>query len=183
MMPGNRWVFLLPFLAFAALLTFLFMQNGKNPTVDTFALLDKPLPGFDLMDLESPGRRLSEKDFAGSPALINVWATWCSSCWAEHDMLLKVAGSRVPVYGVLYKDERDSALAYLQKRGNPFKKIANDAVGSLGLDLGVTGAPETFLVDRQGVIRYHMNGPITDDIWEKILKPRYIALQSSQVAP
>lgn len=91
-------------------------------------------------------------------------------------MLQAIANSGVPIYGVLYKDQRAAALDYLSKHGNPFKQVANDEAGSLGIDLGVTGAPETFLIDAQGIVRYHMDGPIDETIWEHVLKPRYDAL-------
>ncbi len=168
--------YLVPFLLFVALIVFLISQNGRDPDVDTFSLLNKPLPGFSLPDLEHPEHVVNQKLWIGHPYLLNVWATWCNSCAEEHSMLMKISGTGVLMYGVLYKDQRAAAEDYLASKGNPFRQVIDDEVGGFGIDLGVTGAPETFLVDAQGIIRYHMDGPIDDRVWNTVLKPRYQTL-------
>ncbi len=171
-----KLIYIVPLLVFLGLVAFLLTQNGRDPNVDTFSMLNKPLPAFALADLQDPARTLTQASWQGHPYFMNVWATWCTSCAEEHPMLQTIASSGVPLYGILYKDQRETALDYLSKHGNPFQQVANDEAGSLGIDLGVTGAPETFLIDAQGIIRYHMDGPIDQALWEQVLKPRYDAL-------
>ncbi len=175
-MTRLKWIYVVPLLVFAGLVGFLVSQNGRDPSVDTFSLLNKPLPAFTLPDLQHPDQQVSQKQWLGHPYFMNVWATWCNSCAEEHEELRRIAGEGVPIYGVLYKDQRAAALDYLAQKGNPFAQIINDEVGNFGIDLGVTGAPETFLIDAQGVIRFHMDGPVTDTYWQNTLKPRYQAL-------
>ncbi len=167
----KKSLFIVPLLIFIAGMVFLARQNGRNPDVDTFSLLNQPLPAFSLPDLAQPGQQVSPQAWRGHPYLLNIWATWCTACAQEHAQLMRMAQAGVPIYGVLYKDQRNAGLDDLSRRGNPYRQVVSDAVGDFGVDLGVTGAPETLIVDAQGVIRYHMDGPIDEQIWQQQLKP------------
>lgn len=167
----RKLIFILPLLLFVAAMVFLARQNGRNPDVDTFSLLNQPLPNFSLPDLAQPQQRVSPAAWRGHAYLLNIWATWCTACAQEHAQLVRMAGEQVPIYGVLYKDQRSAALDDLSQHGNPYRQVVDDAVGDFGVDLGVTGAPETLIVDAQGIIRYHMDGPIDAQIWQQRLRP------------
>lgn len=173
-------LFTIPLVLFLGLVVLFWSRIGEDPSVLPSARMDKDFPGFALPLLQDPSRQASVADMKGQVALVNVWATWCSSCWAEHKVLLEMAAQGVNIYGINYKDERDAALAYLEKQGNPFRLIVADETGGLGLDLGVTGAPETFLIDAAGVIRFHYAGIITQEYWQKELGPRYKALVAAK---
>ena len=137
------------------------------------ALIGKPFPAFELPDLDNPGRTLNEQALKGKPALVNVWATWCPSCRYEHPVLNKMAEAGVTIYGVNYKDQREPAIAWLRDLHNPYQLNIEDAKGTLGLDLGVYGAPETFFIDAQGIIRHKFVGTIDERIWREQLAPIY----------
>jgi cytochrome c biogenesis protein CcmG/thiol:disulfide interchange protein DsbE len=134
------------------------------------ALFDKPLPAFQLPDLltAAPVSNAALKD---KIVLVNVWATWCPSCLYEHPYLVKLSQQGVVIVGVDYKDEPEKARQWLQEKGNPYLAVVDDRAGSLGLDLGATGAPETYLVDRNGVVRWRYQGPIDERVWTETLQP------------
>ena len=139
------------------------------------ALIDKPLPEFSLPSLGGEGP-LQREDVTGQVALFNVWATWCVSCRVEHPYLQQLADEGVPIYGVNYKDEDNAALRWLAELGDPYVANIADHEGTLGLDLGVYGAPETYLVDAAGVIRYRHVGVVDERVWQQILQPMYLEL-------
>ncbi|MCB1701559.1 MAG: DsbE family thiol:disulfide interchange protein, partial [Halioglobus sp.] len=139
---------------------------------------DRPLPDFNLPVLGQE-RLLQRADLVGEPALLNVWATWCVSCRVEHPYLLQIAASGVPIYGINYKDEDAAAARWLAELGDPYRANIADREGSLGLDLGVYGAPETYLVDAEGVIRYRHVGVVDERVWQTILQPMYQQLSAS----
>ncbi len=143
------------------------------------ALLDKPLPSFNLSTVEDPKRIVTEKDLQGDVALINVWATWCPSCRAEHPYLMKLADEGVLIYGIDYKDDQEEARLWLKNLGNPYQFNINDQIGKLGIDLGVYGAPETYLIDHKGIIRYKHVGVVDDNVWKQDIKPLYDKLKLS----
>ena len=126
---------------------------------------------------------LAREDLLGEPALLNVWATWCVACRVEHPYLQQLADSGVPIYGVNYKDEDGAAGRWLAELGNPYRFNIADRDGTLGLDLGVYGAPETYLLDADGVIRYRHVGVVDERVWETILQPRYLQLAAGGDAP
>ena len=129
------------------------------------------LPVFSVPDLLAPDSTLSTADLAGRPVLLNVWATWCVPCRQEHDQLLRVAATReVEMVGINWRDRRADALRWLERLGNPYTRIGEDADGDLGAALGVTGAPETLLVDAAGVVLYRHVGPLTEDVWRDELR-------------
>ena len=139
----------------------------------------RPLPAFALAPLQPGAPGLAKADLKGRVAMINVFASWCPSCAEEQPMLLQLAsGGAAPIYGVAWLDPPDKTRAWLQEHGDPFARIGEDTSGRLGIDLGVTGAPETFIVDKEGRIRYRQIGPITDETWRTVLQPMISRLQS-----
>jgi cytochrome c biogenesis protein CcmG/thiol:disulfide interchange protein DsbE len=165
----------LPLLLFLGIALFLYRGLFLNPQELPSALIDKPLPAFSLPDLKDGQRLISEKDLKG-PALVNVWATWCPTCKAEHQMLNRLAKAGVVIHGVNYKDDGAAARQWLQDYLDPYQVNVADPQGSLGINLGVYGAPETFLIDAQGIIRHKYVGAIDEKVWREELAPRYQAL-------
>ena len=164
--------FLLPLGIFAVLMIFLVVGLGLNPTVVPSPLIGKPTPNFSLPSLAAPERILTQNDLQGNVTLLNVWATWCVACRAEHEFLMQLASAGdIPIYGVNYKDERAAAINWLDQLGDPYVDSVYDPQGKLALDLGVYGAPETFLLDANGMIVYKHIGPLTSEIWQEKLLP------------
>ncbi len=167
----------LPLVVFA-FLTYLFFQvergveqGAYDPNASPSARMHQPVPDFDLPLVDAPGR-FSRADLPRQIHVLTVWATWCPSCVYEHRELMKLAPVLdVPIYGIDYKDDNAKALAWLEKLGNPYVANIDDAKGRLALDLGVTGAPEQFLVDAQGIIRHHHLGPLDAAVWEREFAP------------
>lgn len=172
----QRLKLFLPLAAFFGLCLFLFRGLQLDPQELPSALIDQPLPDFTLDRLLAEGS-VSRADVVGEVALFNVWATWCVSCRVEHPYLQQLADTGVPIYGVNYKDDDAAARDWLKALGNPYRVNIVDRKGTLGLDLGVYGAPETYFVDRQGVIRYRHVGVIDERIWRGRLEPIYRQLQ------
>lgn len=166
-------VFALPLLAFLAL-AFLFLSRlGENSEELPTALAGKPLPVFSLPSLDG-STHITQDDLRG-PLLINVWATWCPSCYEEHPYLLELAKGGVNIVGLNYKDDSAAARQFLAERGSPYRQVIVDAEGRLGLDLGVYGAPETFVVDEAGVIRHRLVGVVTPENFAAEIAPRLAA--------
>lgn len=170
---GKRF---LPLAAFAALAALLYLGfTLRDPHLLPSALLGKPFPAFDLPLLA--GGRATEAALADQPRLVNVWATWCPTCLAEHAQLLRIrAESGLSIVGVNYKDDPAEALRWLARHGDPYDFNIVDAAGELGVNLGVYGAPESFLLDAGGVVRYKRVGAINDDVWRRELQPALRAL-------
>ncbi|MBA1261677.1 DsbE family thiol:disulfide interchange protein [Stutzerimonas stutzeri] len=169
----KRLLMLLPLAIFLAVAVFLYRGLFLDPSELPSALIDKPLPAFSLPSLEDPERMLSAADFKGEAALVNVWATWCPTCRAEHEMLNQLASQGVVVYGVNYKDDSEAARRWLNELGNPYRLNVEDPEGSLGINLGVYGAPETFLIDKDGIIRHKYVGAIDPRVWREQLAALY----------
>ena len=169
---GPRLKLFLPLILFVGLALFLFRGLSLDPRELPSALIDQPLPEFRLEQLGG-GRELARADVLGEAALFNVWATWCVSCRVEHPYLQQLADSGVPIYGINYKDEDRAAQRWLDELGDPYRLNIADREGSLGVDLGVYGAPETYLVDAEGVIRYRHVGVVNERVWTTILEPIY----------
>ena len=155
--------YLTPLLAFLALAALLYKGLALNPREVPSPLIGKPAPEFSLPDLKDAGRELSNGDFLGKVSLFNVWATWCVSCRAEHPLLMALARQGVTIYGLDYKDDREDARRWLARFGDPYVANAFDADGRVGIDWGVYGTPETFVIDQQGIIRHKHIGPLTED--------------------
>ncbi|AJE21968.1 DsbE family thiol:disulfide interchange protein [Azotobacter chroococcum] len=169
----KRAIFLLPLVLFLGIAAFLYRGLFLDPAELPSALIGKPFPAFSLPAVEEPGRTLTVEDLKGKPSLVNVWATWCVSCKVEHPVLNELARRGVNIVGVNYKDDNASALKWLKEFHNPYQLNIRDEQGSLGLDLGVYGAPETFLIDRHGIIRHKFVGVIDERVWREQLAARY----------
>lgn len=166
----NRFV--IPLAIFVVLVVFLAIGLGHDPHEVPSPLIDKAAPAFQLPQLHEPTKTFSPQDMRGKVWLLNVWASWCISCREEHPLLLELARSgAVPLYGLNYKDERKDALAWLDDLGNPYLLSVADLDGRVGIDYGVYGAPETYLIDRDGVIRFKHIGPLTPDVLQAKLLP------------
>ncbi len=170
-MPARLKLFL-PLVVFFGLALLLFRGLQLDPRELPSALIDQPFPAFSLPSLAS-GETLNVEALRGEVALYNIWATWCYTCRVEHPYLLKLAQQGVPIYGVNYKDEPEAARRWLAELGDPYRDNIVDQKGTLGLDLGVTGAPETYLVDKRGVIRYRHVGEVNERVWKGTLEPLY----------
>ena len=148
-------------------------QHGDDPTKLESVLVGKTVPEFRLEDLAEPGKLYDQQIFVGEPLLLNVWATWCPTCYAEHQYLNELASQGVKIIGLNYKDDRTKAVGWLNDLGNPYLISLFDGNGMLGLDLGVYGAPETFLIDANGVIQYRHVGDVNARNWTEKLGPMY----------
>jgi len=170
--------FLIPLGIFIVLLLFLAVGLRLDPRKVPSPLIDKPAPAFTLPRLDDPQQRVSEKDLLGKVWLLNVWASWCVSCREEHPVLVELSKRNlVPIYGLNYKDERKDALAWLGQFGNPYTISIMDANGRVGIDYGVYGVPETYVIDKQGVIRYKQIGPVTPEVLDAKILPLVRKLQ------
>lgn len=168
----KRVLLFLPLIIVFGLGVVLFAGIGKDTTTLESALIGKPVPSFSLADLHSPGRLISNDVFKGKVQLLNVWGTWCPSCRDEHPDLLRLAKQKgVSIIGLNYKDNRDEALTWLSHLGDPYSTSIYDPKGTLGFDLGVYGAPETFVIDASGVVRYRHVGVVNQKVWEETLLP------------
>jgi cytochrome c biogenesis protein CcmG/thiol:disulfide interchange protein DsbE len=157
---------------FVALVLLLAVGLRLNPREVPSPLIGKPAPAFELPLLMDPDKRFSEKTMIGKVWILNVWASWCPPCLVEHPVVTQVARSGMaPVVGLNYKDKREDALPWLKRNGDPFQLIAFDANGRIGIDYGVYGVPETYIIDRQGVIRYKHIGPISADVVKQEMEP------------
>ena len=164
--------FAIPLLIFAVIAAFLFKGLGMNPREIPSPLIGKSVPDFALPLLEQPETQITNKDLLGKPYLLNVWATWCVSCRAEHETLVRLARTgKVDIYGLNWKDDRREAQTWLRQLGNPYVANIFDKKGRTAIDLGVYGAPETFVVDAQGVIHYKHAGPVTPQLISDTLLP------------
>ena len=171
-----RW--LVPLGIFVVLLVFLGVGLTRDPREVPSPLVGKPAPAFALAQLHDPSRQLGTTDLRGQVWLLNVWASWCVSCRVEHPLLLQLAKAKlVPVIGLDYKDKREDGMQWLGKFGNPYTLSAYDADGRVGIDYGVYGVPETFVIDAAGRVRYKHAGPITDDVWRTRFLPVMRSLQ------
>jgi len=171
----KRWIMVLPLAVFLLVAVFLYRGLYLDPAELPSAMIGKPFPAFALPSVQGD-RQLTEADLKGKPALVNVWATWCVSCKVEHPVLNKLAQQGVVIYGVNYKDVNADALKWLAEFHNPYQMDIRDEQGSLGLDLGVYGAPETFFIDAKGIIRDKYVGVIDETVWREKLAPVYQAL-------
>lgn len=181
MSPRSKTTLLLalPLAGFVILLVVLGSGLGNDPTLLPSVLIDKPLPTFQAARLYDPQQSVNNADLAGEISLLNVWATWCPTCRAEHEFLNTLKQQGMPIFGVNYKDERDKALQWLATLGDPYRININDSAGQLGIDLGVYGAPETFLLDAKGVIRYRHIGALDAQIWQREFVPRIQAIEGN----
>jgi cytochrome c biogenesis protein CcmG/thiol:disulfide interchange protein DsbE len=169
----RRLIFLAPMAVFAAVIAVFAAGLGRDPSLLPSTLIGKPLPAFALPPVRAGDVGLSSGDVwaGGQPRLLNVFASWCVSCRIEHPVLLALKARGVAIEGLDWKDTAVNGARYLATQGDPYQKVGNDESGRAGIDLGVTGAPETLLVDGQGRVRYKQVGPITEEDWERALEP------------
>ncbi len=156
---------LIPLLIFMVLLGFLGVGLSLKPREIPSPLINKPAPDFSLPTLDAPELKMSTLDLRGKVWILNVWASWCVACRIEHPLLVEFAKTgAAPVYGLNYKDKRDDAIRWLGKFGNPYTRSLSDTEGLVGIDFGVYGVPETFVIDKTGVIRMKHIGPLTPEV-------------------
>jgi cytochrome c biogenesis protein CcmG/thiol:disulfide interchange protein DsbE len=175
----NKYL-LIPLVLFLGLVfaIFIVMRRGVDPHEIPSPLINKPAPAFQLPQLNDPSKTISATDMRGKVYVLNFWGSWCIACRDEHPLLVQYARQNVvPIYGVDYKyandstDEQAAAKQFLNELGNPYTQVIYDAEGRTSIDYGVYGAPESFLIDKNGVIRFKQIGPITEDVWDKKIVP------------
>ena len=168
-----------PFIAFVVLAGFLYVGLGLNPHEIPSPLINKPAPAFTLPQLYSPAKQFSSQDMKGQVWLLNVWASWCVSCREEHPVLMELSQQHiVPIYGLDYKDKNPDGEAWLREGGDPYTLVVTDANGRVGIDYGVYGVPETYVIDKQGMIRYKQIGAITHESLKQKILPLVAELQA-----
>jgi len=171
-MKGGALKAFLPIAAFVGLVAIFYVGLYKDPTLVPSPFIGRPAPAFELPSLHAPNKLISNQDMQGDVALLNVWASWCPSCVQEHDLLQQIASAgTLPIFGLNWKDERSAALKWLQRLGNPYTAVAYDYDNVVGIDWGVYGAPETFLIDADGIILHKLVGQLTPEIWEQEFLP------------
>lgn len=175
-MNKQRIFLFVPLIIFAVLAVLFWRGLSLNPNEMPSALLNKPVPAFELPVLTAPENptglvKANQEMFKGSVSLLNVWATWCTTCRQEHEFLNTLKAQGILIYGINYKDNSDDAQRWLAELHNPYVYSVVDEDGRLGLNLGVFGAPETYVIDKQGIIRYKHIGDVNAQVWEKNIKP------------
>lgn len=170
--------YLIPFAVFIGLAIIFAYLLTRTPMPAASRMLGQPLPAFSIETLGNTEQLINREFLTGEPAIINVFASWCLPCLAEHPMLLALSQqTEVPLYGINWNDPKEKAAAWLEKHGNPYADVGWDPKGVAAVALGITGAPETFIIDRQGYIRYHFKGPLTPDIIKEDILPLLERLQ------
>lgn len=182
-MKIRKWIlFSIPLVSFAVLVFVFAKALSSDPSLLPSTRIGKPFPAFTLPSLLDAQKQLTQSNVKG-PALLNVWATWCPSCQIEHPVLVDLAKNGVPIIGLNYKDDGRAARQYLQIHGNPYLFNIYDEAGNLGLDLGVYGAPETYLIDENGVIHYRHVGEVSVKAWYEIIWPQWQQMTGSSEQP
>jgi len=172
--------FLIPLLLFVVLVVFLAIGLNRDPHEVPSPLINKPAPAFEVPQLSEANKSFSPASMKGQVWILNVWASWCVACREEHPVLVELSKSKMaPVIGLDYKDRREDALAMLTKQGNPYVLSAFDANGRVGIDYGVYGVPETYIIDKAGVIRFKHIGPVTMELLNQKIYPLISELQKS----
>jgi cytochrome c biogenesis protein CcmG/thiol:disulfide interchange protein DsbE len=168
----KRLVFLLPILAFSALAFWFAKGLDRDPRYIPSMLIDHPAPSFSLPPIEGRAEGFSSADLKGRASMVNIFGSWCASCAIEHPVLMAIAREgAAPIFGIDWKDAPGAGAEWLGPRGDPYAKIGDDAAGRVAIDFGVTGAPETFIIDGEGRVRHKHVGPISMEDWRNVLKP------------
>ncbi len=171
--------FLIPLVIFIGLVAMLYMRLGKPTDIVTNTALERPVPAFELPLLSDTSRIMTNDNLPDKPFLMNIWGSWCPTCIIEHPFLMKLEERGVNLVGVNYKDDIGDALGYLNRGGDPFSMSIQDLSGQFALDLGLTGAPETFIVDGDGIIRQHIIGEINESNWQGRITPCLMVLNDA----
>ncbi len=184
---SKRLIFILPLIIFIGLVVMLFFRLGQPTQVEVKTATNRAVPSFSLPNLAftsdtNAQKTLSNADLPTSPYLLNVWGSWCPTCLVEHPFLMELSKQGVDIVGVNYKDEAKYANEYLQEHGNPFSLTVVDEDGDLALDLGLTGAPETFVVDGKGIIRQHIVGEVHQENWKNRIQPCMQVLEKTDIS-
>ena len=178
--------FLIPLVIFAAFIVMLYFRLGQPTEIVTNTALERPVPAFELPLLSDTSRIMTNDNLPDQPFLMNIWGSWCPTCVIEHPFLMQLEERGVNLVGVNYKDDIGDALGYLNRGGDPFSMSIQDLSGQFALDLGLTGAPETFVVDGEGIIRQHIVGEINESNWQSRITPCLMVLNEadkSNVSP
>jgi cytochrome c biogenesis protein CcmG/thiol:disulfide interchange protein DsbE len=171
--------YLAPLAFFVVLVVFFLVGLKRDPREVPSPLIDKPAPAFRLPQLHASEKQLSDQDMRGQVWLLNVWASWCVTCLQEHPLFVEFAKEKMaPIVGLNHKDTHDAALAWLQQRGDPYDVSIVDADGRVSIDYGVYGVPETFVIDKQGIVRYKHIGAVTPEALRETIIPLIKKLQS-----
>lgn len=171
----KKLLFFAPLFVLLSVCVLLIAGLNQDPKKIASALIDKPVPEFYQANLLNPAQTISPKDFPTQPFLLNVWGSWCGYCKEEHPLLMEIAKT-LPIIGIDYRDNPQNGIEMLNRMGNPFMLTINDSHGELALKLGVDGAPETYLVDEHGVIRYRHSGLLDKETWQTVFVPKIEAL-------
>lgn len=175
----SRWVALAPVLIFAAIASAFGFALRLDPQKMPSMLIDKPPPKFNLPPVEGTSTALDSTKLRGEVMLLNVYASWCPGCRVEHPTLMRIAREKViPLYGLNWKDKPGQGGSWLRQHQNPYIAVGDDPTGRAGIEMGVTGVPETFVIDKEGRIRYRHAGPVTEDVWADVFKPLLASLKS-----
>lgn len=178
----SRLVYLVPLAVFLVLVGYFYAGLGRDPQAVPSVLIDQKVPAFALAPLEGRERGFSSADLVGEVALVNIFGSWCAACRIEHPLLMELAADgAIPIYGVDWREpNRQAGPRWLARFGDPYALVGDDPDSKAAIAFGVTGAPETFVVDAEGVIRYKQVGPITPEIWENTLLPIVEHLRAGQ---
>ena len=171
--------FLIPLIIFAAFMVMLYFRLGQPTEIVTNTALERPVPAFELPLLSDTSRIMTNDNLPDQPFLMNIWGSWCPTCIIEHPFLMQLEERGVNLVGVNYKDDIGNALGYLNRGGDPFSMSIQDLSGQFALDLGLTGAPETFVVDGEGIIRQHIVGEINESNWQSRITPCLMVLNEA----
>ena len=171
--------FLIPLIVFAGFIIMLYLRLGQPTEIVTNTALERPVPTFELPLLSDTSRIMTNDNLPDQPFLMNIWGSWCPTCIIEHPFLMQLEERGVNLVGVNYKDDIGDALGYLNRGGDPFSMSIQDLSGQFALDLGLTGAPETFVVDGEGIIRQHIVGEINESNWQSRITPCLMVLNDA----
>lgn len=174
----RRFIALAPVALFALVVIAFAVGLRRDPAILPSMLIGKPLPAFALPPLLAQAPGLNSAQVAGEPMLLNVFASWCGPCKLEHPTLMRLQAQGVMVAGIDWKEEAEAGAGWLAQNGDPYVAVGNDRTGRTGIDLGVSGVPETFVVDRKGRVRYRQVGPITPEVWVKTIEPLMLRLRA-----
>lgn len=168
----KRLLFLAPVGVFVVLLVVFFLGLGRDPRALPSVFVGKTLPEFSAPPVRPNDVGLTRADLSGGePVLLNIFASWCGPCRVEHPVFMRLRAEGVPIHGLDWKEPADAGYAWLQANGDPYIRAGSDPSGRVGIELGVAGVPETFVLDKQGRVRYRHVGAVTPDVWERKLRP------------